>query len=159
MEPQGWRTPPLLQSTKRTRTAVLKKTTRTESVHVQAVGLDAGNLPGTEPVERCFLLTSPFIGPSGGRIEFEDRIQDRSTSLSKLPASIIRTKTVAIPAGQNHHGDKSPLRSDQTKLMARPRARSPDKKDYETKDSKIASHRSGHSRLRAGQPILTMPTL
>ena len=65
MEPQGWRTPPLLQSTKRTRTAVLKKTTRTESVHVQAVGLDAGNLPGTEPVERCFLLTSPFIGPSG----------------------------------------------------------------------------------------------
>ena len=62
MEPQGWRTPPLLQSTKRTRTAVLKKTTRTESVHVQAVGLDAGNLPGTEPVEKCFLLTSPFIG-------------------------------------------------------------------------------------------------
>ena len=65
MEPQGWRTPPLLQSTKRTRTAVLKKTTRTESVHVQAVGLDAGNLPGTEPVERSFLLTSPFIGPNG----------------------------------------------------------------------------------------------
>src|SRR5260370_23439165 len=65
MEPQGWRTPPLFQSTKRTRTAVLKKTTRTESGHVQTVGLDAGNLPGTEPVERYFLLTSPFIGPSG----------------------------------------------------------------------------------------------
>ncbi len=67
MEPQGWRTSPLLQSTKRTGTAVLKKTTRTESVHVQAVGLDAGNLPGTEPVEKCFLLTSPFIGPRAGR--------------------------------------------------------------------------------------------
>src|SRR5436853_6944183 len=73
MEPQGWRTPPLLQSTKRTRTAVLKKTTRTESVHVQAVGLDAGTLPGTEPVERSFLLTSPFIGPSGIAFACSDR--------------------------------------------------------------------------------------
>ena len=82
MEPQGWRTPPLLQSTKRTRTAVLKKTTRTESVHVQAVGLDAGNLPGTEPVERSFLLTSPFIGPEWRKADSEGSRPDMSNRYS-----------------------------------------------------------------------------
>ena len=88
MEPQGWRTPPLLQSTKRTRTAVLKKTTRTESVHVQAVGLDAGNLPGTEPVERCFLLTSPFIGPRAGQPNFVLRSIVRTTAVEGDPRAL-----------------------------------------------------------------------
>src|SRR5205807_237854 len=88
MEPQGWRTPPLLQSTKRTRTAVLKKTTRTESVHVQAVGLDAGNLPGTEPVERSFLLTSPFIGPRAGQPNFVLRSIVRTTAVEGDPRAL-----------------------------------------------------------------------
>jgi len=45
----------------------------------------------------------------------------------RLPAVIIRTNTATIPAGQNHHGDKSRLTSDHTKLTASPRAKSPDK--------------------------------
>jgi hypothetical protein len=70
MEPQGWRIPPLAQSTRRIRTAVLNKTTRTESANrerkpVQSVGLDARKLPCIEPLREYFLLTSPFIGPSG----------------------------------------------------------------------------------------------